>query len=83
MILGFFLLLISDVIGLLLGFLPDIVTLPFNLDVNLSNAVGYWNSFLLEFWFLQPLWHVFLWYMELKLSLIVLKFFLGSRVPTL
>lgn len=75
--------LFATVLGVMLNFLPTVLTLPFGLDQIFVTAIGYWNSFLSEVWILQAPWTVFLYYAQIKVGLIFARFLLGSRLPVL
>jgi len=62
-----------------------LASIPFFGDamrVALISAVSYWNLFLEFFPYAQLPWRMFLWVIIwFELSLLVLKIFLGSRIP--
>jgi hypothetical protein len=60
---------------------PVVTTLPFGMDSALTTVVGYVNSFLLQFPLLTIVWQLTLWYMGIKIFLIILKLALGARAP--
>jgi len=81
MIFYYFVLFFTSVLNLAFAWVPTVTELPFGIDGFFLDAIGYVESFIHIFWPLQPVWNVLLIYIPIKLSLLVLKVILGSRVP--
>lgn len=82
MIIYLFLSILITILNSLFSLFPD-VALPDGVHNVLSLAVGYWNGFLTIFPFAVLPWHLFLYVViPFEIALLVLKFFLGSRVPS-
>jgi len=77
LILNFILSIIAVIFTL--PFFPVITQIPF-VDSYLVSGFGIWNAFMLELPFLQVVWQCFVWYMLFKISLMLIKFFLGHRI---
>lgn len=79
-------LLILDIFGMALSVIfsvfPSVSQLPLGMDSVMVTAVGWWYSFLTVFWPLQIVWTCFMWYLGIKIFMIILRLFLGARVPT-
>jgi hypothetical protein len=74
--------LIMIVARVIFGWLPAVSVLPLGVDSMLQNMVGIWNSFLISFPYGGIAWHYLLYgVFPLEITLLVLKLFLGHRVP--
>jgi hypothetical protein len=77
-------LLISFVIAslsVIFGWLPLVDTLPFGIDAAFTTGFSAWNAFLEFMWPLQVVWQAMIFYYGFLALLMMLKFFLGSRIP--
>jgi len=81
MLTGFFLLVVGSIFGTIFSIFPSVTSLPFSLDAFLITSVGQLYAFIGVFWPLQPVWDCVLFYVPIKAGLLVLRVFLGSRVP--
>lgn len=63
------------------AFLPHALSLPFGVDAFTTSMVAAWYGFLTVAWPLQAMWNCFLLFIPIQLVLIVMKVFLGSRLP--
>lgn len=70
-------------LGFLLSPLPTVDTLPYGVDTALSVGVGYFNVIASAFPPFGLMMQVSLIYISYRIALMVLKLFLGSRVPHL
>jgi len=68
--------------NILTSWLPDVEVLPLGLDPILNTAVGYFNGVTETLPYLNVVWQCFLYILSFEILLLVLKIFLGSRVPT-
>ena len=59
----------------------SVSVLPFGIDSFLSTAVGYFKGAFITLPYLEVVWTCFLWVILFEVSLLVLKVFMGSRVP--
>lgn len=74
--------IILYILTVLFGWLPAVDTLPF-IDSYLVSAVGMIKTLSINFPIFGLVFDVFVIYIGFKLFMVVLKFFLGSRMPTL
>jgi len=79
MIITIFLNIIIAILGFLFALLPNVTTLPLGFDAVVSTAVGYLNGFLLVMWPLGIVWQCFIWYVGIRIVLMVVSFFIGHR----
>jgi len=70
-----------SIFGVIFAVFPVVTTLPFGMDSALTTAIGYVNSFFNDFPLLLIVWHMTLWYLGIRVFLLILKVLLGSRAP--
>jgi len=81
MIINLILQFLVNILAFIFAIVPK-VALPIGVHDTLIEAMGYFNSFMIEFPYLQPLWSLFLLIISFEFGMILLKVFLGSRTPT-
>lgn len=65
------------------GWLPTVTVLPFNLEGTIYNAVGMIHTLVLFFPPLGTVMTAFAVYVGFRMTLVVMKLILGSRLPTI
>lgn len=70
------------VVSLFLAPFPIITELPWGMDNFLASGMGYYRNLMAFFPPFSTVLTAFLLYLAFRLSIIVLRFFLGSRTPT-
>jgi len=73
--------IIIMIFNTLVSWLPSVSVLPFGMDSLWISSVGYFKGFMLIFPPLEIVYQAFVFYLGFRLLLIVLKVFLGKRVP--
>lgn len=82
MITSYLLIAIGTILSAFFSWLPQVQVLPFGMDAVFSTAVGYYNYFAGYNWPVVYPMTCALIYLSFELTLLVIKFFLGSRTPT-
>lgn len=82
MIIFFIIQLVILIISLFFAPFPTISELPWGIDTFLSNGMSYYRQLMVYLPPLSTVLSAFLIYIGFRLSIIVLRFFLGSRTPT-
>lgn len=81
MIFHFLLNIVVVLIGGLLFFLPEGSRLPFGIDEPMVTAAGWVHALMDVFWPMEIMLTVVLYYMLFRVSILVIKLFIGHRAP--
>lgn len=60
----------------------DVTELPLSIGPYLTEMMGYVYAFSIVFWPITPIIVCFLWWLPFKAMVMLLKFMLGSRIPS-
>ncbi len=75
-----------DIVSIIFYAFDPITTLPIiggvDIDSMLVTAVGWMNRIFVAFWPVEIMFHAFLFIMSYYATKLILKFFLGHRVPS-
>lgn len=86
MIWYYLLLFVTTLFNAMFSFLPTVTALPVvngvNLDLTLSQMVGYFNNFIESFWMIGDVWYGALFLLAYYVLKMVLKLLLGARSPS-
>jgi len=82
MIITLFLRVIIMIVGGIVHFFPTVTELPWGVDGYLTTGVGLYYRLADLVPILSVVMDVFLIYIGFKLSMIILRVFMGSRTPT-
>jgi len=82
MIFSFIIIAVLYLFSLFLAPFPTVTELPWGVDSFFSNGMGYYRQLMVYLPPLSTVLDAFLIYIGFRLSIIILRFFLGSRTPT-
>lgn len=81
MIIYYLLVAVGTILSAFTSWLPIVEELPLGMDNALSTAVGWIRYLQTVLWPLNVIIACFLWYAAFKVSLMVIKLFIGHRAP--
>jgi len=82
MIIYFLLVALVYVVSLIFAVFPTVTELPWGVDNFMTAGVGYYKLMAESYPPFLTFFNAFVIYLGFRLSIIVLRFFLGSRTPT-
>lgn len=81
MIFQFLFIILKTTVLLLFGFLPPADVLPWGMDPIVSQAISYFNAFIVIFPPIGVVFQAFILYLGFRLAMLLIKLILGNRTP--
>lgn len=72
-----------NIVSYIFSYWPQVTSLPFGADAFLQYCINVVFAFTSVFWPLQPVIAALIWYMGLKVTLLILRLIFGMRVPAI